>query len=295
MSDEFPRHRTCGQMVVHELLAETVPDYRANRLAVEDQTRQIIGSGEAMLMAARLVTIRVLVHVVHHTDEQNISDDQVRGQIDALNRDYRAQNDDKASVPPVWLSLLADTNVAFELASDGITRTETSVDGFGVDNAVKFSDRGGADARETDRVLNLWVCDLGPQLLGYAQFPGGPAETDGVVIHYRAFGTGGTATAPFHLGRTAVHEVGHFLGLRHIWGDRNDCTGNDFVADTPPAKEANVGKPVFPHITCNNGPSGDMFMNYMDYVDDDTMVMFSVGQIARMNATLAGPRESLIA
>lgn len=113
------------------------------------------------------------------------------------------------------------------------------------------------------------------------------------MILHSAFGTQGTARAPFDKGRTATHEVGHFLGLRHIWGDRNDCSGNDFVVDTPPAQRANTGKPTFPHITCNNGPSGDMFMNYMDYVDDDSMVMFTTGQVARMNATLAGPRKKL--
>jgi hypothetical protein len=149
------------------------------------------------------------------------------------------------------------------------------------------------DPWPTDRYLNLWVCNLGSNLLGYAQFPGGPAATDGVVILYAAFGTQGTATAPFNKGRTATHEVGHYLNLRHIWGDRNDCTGNDFVTDTPPAGAANFGKPKFPHITCNNGPDGDMFMNYMDYVDDAAMVMFTTGQVARMNATLAGPRKKL--
>ncbi len=114
-----------------------------------------------------------------------------------------------------------------------------------------------------------------------------------MVILYAAFGTQGTATAPFNKGRTATHEVGHYLNLRHIWGDRNDCTGNDLVTDTPPAQAANFGKPKFPHITCNNGPDGDMFMNYMDYVDDAAMVMFTTGQVARMNATLAGPRKKL--
>jgi len=114
-----------------------------------------------------------------------------------------------------------------------------------------------------------------------------------VVILYTAFGTQGTAKAPFNKGRTATHEVGHFLNLRHIWGDRNDCSGNDFVADTPAAQAANFGKPSFPHVTCNNGPNGDMFMNYMDYVDDASMFMFTTAQIARMNAALAGPRTKL--
>jgi pregnancy-associated plasma protein-A len=296
-----PRRRTCAQMVVHEWLAETQPEYRQRRLQAEEQTRESINSGEATRVTAKLVTLPVVVHVVQQTAEQNISDAQVKSQIDALNRDYRAKNADSRKVPPVWKSLVLDSKIQFALATkdpagkptSGITRTATTVGAFGPDDTVKAKQTGGAAPWPTDRYLNIWVCNLGSNLLGYAQFPGGPAKTDGVVILYSAFGTRRGAVAPFDKGRTATHEVGHFLGLRHIWGDRNDCSGNDFVADTPPAMQANTGKPTFPHITCNNGPSGDMFMNYMDYVDDDAMFMFSTGQVARMNATLAGPRKKL--
>jgi len=288
-------------MVVHELLVETQPEYRARRLEAEDQTRQSIGSGQAMRVVAQLITIPVVVHIVYRTDEENISDAQVKSQIGVLNRDFRAKNPDKRQVPAVWKGLMTDANIEFALAGEdpdgeqtsGITRTATTVDAFGPDNSVKSKNTGGVDPWPTDGYLNMWICRLSGGLLGYAQFPGGPAATDGVVIVYTAFGTQGTAKAPFNRGRTATHEIGHFLGLRHIWGDRNDCTGNDFVADTPPAQGANMDKPTFPHITCNNGPNGDMFMNYMDYVDDDTMCMFTSGQVARMNATLAGPRKSL--
>jgi hypothetical protein len=279
--------RTCGQMIVHELLCETVPGYRENRLAAERATRELITSGVAMETARELSTLPVVVHVVYRTDEENISDAQVASQIDALNRDFRAANEDRSQVPPAWTSLVGDANIEFAL--EDTTRTETTVEAFGPDDTVKSPDTGGI--APVDGKLNLWCCTLGQSLLGYAQFPGGPPETDGVVVLNRAFGTTGTAEEPFHLGRTAVHEVGHWLALRHIWGDRNDCTGDDFVADTPPAREANTGKPTFPHVTCDNGPNGDMFVNYMDYVDDDAMFMFTVGQIARMNATLAGPRS----
>jgi hypothetical protein len=299
--EKAPQRRSCAQMVVHELLAETQPEYRERRLAAEDETRRSIDSGEAMRVTAKMITLPVVVHVVHRRDSENISDAQVKSQIAALNRDYRAKNVDKKKVPKAWRSLVIDSNIQFELAkkdpqgrkTSGITRTATSVASFGPDDRVKSRKTGGADPWPHDRYLNIWVCALGQGLLGYAQFPGGPAKTDGVVILNTAFGTKGTARAPFNKGRTATHEVGHFLGLRHIWGDRNDCSGNDFVADTPPAREANMGKPKFPRITCNNGPNGDMFMNYMDYVDDDTMVMFTAGQVARMNATLAGPRKKL--
>jgi hypothetical protein len=296
-----PKRRTCAQMVVHELLVETQPEYRGRRREVEQQTRSSIESGEAMRVAAKLVTIPVVVHVVHRTAEENISDAQVQSQIKALNRDYRAKNVDKSKVPADWKGLATDAKIEFALAAkdpsgkktSGITRTATNAASFRPDDGVKSRKTGGVDPWPTDRYLNLWVCNLGEGLLGYAQFPGGPTARDGVVILYTAFGTQGTAKAPYNKGRTATHEVGHFFNLRHIWGDRNDCTGNDFVADTPPAQQANFGKPTFPHITCNNGPHGDMFMNYMDYVDDDAMVMFSTGQVARMNATLAGPRRTL--
>jgi pregnancy-associated plasma protein-A len=273
-----PKRRTCAQQIVHELLVETDPGYRARRLKVEDDVRSLINSGAAMRVVAKLITIPVV-----------------------LNLDYRAKNADIKKVPDPWKSLVVDANIEFALAtkdpsgakSTGITRTKTTVTEWGPDDAVKSAKKGGADAWPRDSYLNLWVCSLGQGLLGYAQFPGGAAKTDGVVILNTAFGTTGSVVAPFDKGRTATHEIGHFLNLRHIWGDRNDCSGNDFVADTPPAQAANTGKPKFPHITCNNGPNGDMFMNYMDYSDDDAMFMFTVGQVARMNATLAGPRKKL--
>ena len=296
-----PKRRTCAHMVVHELLVETKPEYRSRRLKVEQDVRSSIESGQAMRVAAKLITIPVVVHIVHRTDDEDISDAQVESQIKSLNNDFRAKNADRKKVPEVWKGLVNDSKIQFALAtkdpggkrSSGITRTATTTQSFSPDDTVKSKKTGGVDPWPADRYLNIWVCSLGGGLLGYAQFPGGPAATDGVVVLNTAFGATGTATAPFNKGRTTTHEVGHFLNLRHIWGDRNDCSGNDFVADTPPALQANTGKPKFPQATCNNGPNGDMFMNYMDYVDDDSMFMFTVGQVARMNATLAGPRKKL--
>jgi hypothetical protein len=124
----------------------------------------------------------------------------------------------------------------------------------------------------------------------------GPVETDGVVLKHSVFGTLGTAgNGRYNLGRTATHEIAHWLNLEHIWGATEDCTGDDYVEDTPKQGAANFGKPDFPHISCDNGPNGDMFMNYMDYVDDEAMCMFTKGQVERMRATLApgGPREKI--
>ena len=138
---------------------------------------------------------------------------------------------------------------------------------------------------------------IGGGILGYAQFPGGAAATDGVVISPVYIGRTGTVTAPYNLGRTASHEVGHWLNLNHIWGDDSGaCTGTDNVSDTPNQGAENYGKPVFPKVSCSNGPNGDMFMNYMDYVDDNAMFMFSTGQSTRMNALFAtgGARVGLL-
>jgi hypothetical protein len=159
---------------------------------------------------------------------------------------------------------------------------------------VKSAATGGADAWPSDRYLNIWVCPLAGGLLGYAQFPGGPAATDGVVIRHSAFGTTGTATAPFDLGRTTTHEIGHWVNLRHIWGDDGTgCWGDDFVADTPNQGGPNTGTPPFPTVSCGNAPNGDMFMNYMDYTDDVAMFMFSAGQVTRIHAALDGPRAAI--
>ena len=103
---------------------------------------------------------------------------------------------------------------------------------------------------------------------------------------------GDAAAAPFDGGRTLTHEIGHWLNLRHIWGDTLDCSGGDRVPDTPNCEGPSTGRPTFPVITCSNGPHGGMFMNYMDYVDDAAMFMFTAGQVTRMNACLAGPRTS---
>jgi hypothetical protein len=164
---------------------------------------------------------------------------------------------------------------------------------------VKFKAKGGEDAWPTDLYLNLWVCQLGGGLLAYAQFPGGPAETDGVVVTYTGFGTTGTASPPFNKGRATTHELGHWLNLLHIWGDDNwptekQCSGSDGVDDTPNQAGPNLGCPKYPHITCDNGPYGDMFMNFMDDVDDSCMVMFTKGQADRVNACLEGPRSSFL-
>lgn len=296
------KRRTCGAMAAHHRLLELDPNFRMRQAQLENATAMRMSLGvKALRAAAAPITIPVVVHVVYKTAAENISVAQIKSQINVLNKDYRAKNPDKSKVPPVWKGLVSDVSTQFALASKdpkgkpttGITRTKTTRTSFDTDDSVKFSATGGVNAWPTDKYLNIWVCTLANGILGYAQFPGGPKKTDGVVILNTAFGTSGTASPPFNLGRTATHEVGHWLNLRHIWADTEDCSGTDFVADTPNAAGPNYGKPKFPHVTCNNGPSGDMFVNYMDYVDDDSMFMFTTQQVVRMQAALNGPRKKI--
>lgn len=297
------QRRTCGSMIHHEILMETSPTYRQTRLSIEQASREFERDTARARADFSIVTIPVVVHVVFNSSMENISDDQIKSQIRILNEDYRATNSDLNSVPDPFKPLIADSKIEFKLAtkdpegdcSSGITRTYTRELSFNANNdSVKFNSTGGKDAWSRDKYLNMWVCNLSGGILGYAQFPGGPANTDGVVMTYTAFGDIGTASAPFNKGRTASHEVGHWLNLRHIWGDDfGACSGSDQVDDTPNQADANYGTPTFPRITCENQPYGDMFMNYMDYVDDIAMFMFTADQVARMRATLDGSRASI--
>nr|WP_276611057.1 M43 family zinc metalloprotease [Kineococcus siccus] len=98
------------------------------------------------------------------------------------------------------------------------------------------------------------------------------------------------------MGRTATHEVGHYLDLFHLWGElQASCEDTDEVDDTPNQRGPHRGRPEFPQVSCDNGPAGDLFMDYMDYVDDAAMVMFTAGQVTRMRAALAGVRAPLAA
>jgi hypothetical protein len=282
--------RNCGAMAAHMMLLERFPAFRANQMRLEGATAQR-RTQKWDEKTAKIVTIKTVVHVVFNTAQENISAAQIKSQIAVLNKDFRAKNADAAQAPAPFKGLVADAKVAFKLIKT--TRTKTTVAGFTHDDAVKKASTGGIAPFKPKTHLNIWVCALGGGLLGYAQFPGGPQATDGVVINFQAFGTSGTAQAPFNKGRTATHEVGHYLNLRHIWGDTPDCSGSDMVADTPNCAGPNFGEPAFPVITCGNGPSGDMFMNYMDYTDDVAMFMLTTQQVIRMRATLDTARQGL--
>lgn len=282
--------RSCGANEVLLRQLQENPEMQQIRDAIEQRTTQFIQSGGAKDRV--VVTIPVVVHVVWNTSAENISDAAIQSQIDVLNADFRRTNADAGNTPSYFQGVAADCEINFCMAqrdpngnaTNGIVRRQTSVTSFSTNDNVKYYNNGGSNAWPRDQYLNIWVCDLGSGLLGYAQFPGGPAATDGVVCDYAYFGTIGSQQ-PFHLGRTATHEVGHWLNCYHIWGDDGtSCNGTDNVSDTPNQADETYQCPSGIRLSCNNGPNGDMYMNYMDYTDDACMNVFTTGQKNRMQA-----------
>jgi Pregnancy-associated plasma protein-A/Secretion system C-terminal sorting domain/Fibronectin type III domain len=296
------QHRHCAAEEVYQQQLLNDPQFRENVEAIERHAIEHALEMQNGAVGERIVvTIPVVFNVVWNTTAENISDARLLEQLQVLNDDFRKLNADQNLVPAVFQPLHVDCEINFCLATrdpsgnatTGIRRQFTNTTAFSTNDAVKFTAQGGLDGWDRNSYLNFWVCDLSGGLLGYAQFPGGAAATDGVVCDYAYTGVTG-ASAPFNKGRTATHEVGHWLNLRHIWGDAN-C-GNDLVSDTPTQQTSNGGCPTFPKVTCSNGPNGDMFMNYMDYTNDACMYMFTAGQKARMQALFAagGSRAALL-
>jgi hypothetical protein len=306
------QNQSCGTMENWNKMKDKDPNALLRMEQLEIKTQQWIKENAGPYKTSSLITIPVVVHVIYNANDENISDAQIQSQIDVLNDDFRLLNTDSLSdTHPFWPEA-ADCLIEFCLAlqdpngnsTNGITRTMTNLTSFDNNGDEKFTSSGGKDNWDPTKYLNIWVCNLDGTggTLGYATFPSDLTsipEEDGVVIDYRAFGTLGTAgTGGFNvndLGRTASHEVGHWLNLRHIWGDA--VCGDDFVSDTEPAEEPNYGCPSFPYNdfnSCGSGANGEMYMNYMDYVDDACMVMFTFGQSDRMDATLSTERSALL-
>lgn len=252
-----------------------------------------------------VITIPVVVHILYNDNNDNISTEQVLSQITALNKDFAALNDDINKVPAAFKLFIADTRIRFELArvdpegraTNGIVRKKTYQSAWKQDDRMKFADNGGSDAWDSRYYLNIWVCRLGSGMLGYASFPGAAAEKDGVVIRSDIFGTINIEHTVYNKGRTATHEIGHWLNLKHLWGDK--YCGDDEVEDTPPQIDYNSGCSSFPVIkpgSCNNSPHGDMFMNFMDFSDDACALMFTHGQTKRMRQLFSpsGHRRSIL-
>ncbi len=292
--------RNCGTMQHLNELIQNDPQTQL-RMQQEESAIQNWINNQPESSILNVITIPVVVHIVYKTSAQNLSDADVYSQITVLNEDFRKTNPDAFSIPSAFSGVAADSQIEFCLAvrdpngntTTGITRTYTNSSSFSTNDDVKHNSTGGKDAWNTSDYMNIWVCNISGGILGYAQFPNtGNSNEDGIVVDYAYFGDI-SATYPYEKGRTATHEVGHYLNLHHIWGDAT-C-GNDYCNDTPTQETSNYGCPSFPSTSnCSgNGSNGDMFMNYMDYTYDACMYMFSNDQKTRMRATLNGSRSSL--
>ncbi len=284
-------HRKCAaNEVLEQQLAED-PGLRARMQKIEEYTEKVAKNPRAYRLVNGVIEIPVVVNVLYKTAAQNISDAQIQSQIDVLNEDFNNTNADRIRVQAEFAGVQANVGLRFVLSD--IVRKSTNKKSWTTNDAMKKSSQGGIDPFSPETTLNMWACNLGNGLLGYAQFPGGNPATDGVVILYSAFGRTGALIQTYDKGRTATHEVGHYLNLRHIWGDAT-C-GNDMVDDTPAHNAANYGCPSYPHKSTCAGNPNEMTMNYMDYTDDACMYMFTNGQKTRMNAIFAagGPRAAM--
>ncbi|MEY3432352.1 MAG: hypothetical protein RL131_288 [Bacteroidota bacterium] len=262
-----------------------------------------ISSQSNSISENKTIVIPVVIHVVYNTAAENISDIQIQSQLDALNADFSKTNKDFEKVPAVFANRAANVNIRFELAktdpmgksTSGIVRKKTSRLMWTDDDKIKSIANGGSTTWDAKSYLNIWVCNTVPGLAGYSTFPGSDLSIDGIVVRFDAFGTTGNVKAPTHKGRTLTHEVGHWLGLQHLWGAQS-C-GDDGISDTPKQKGGNSGDPVFPKLTsCNGNPDGEMFMNFMDFTNDASMGMFTKGQqsVMRSQFETTGKRASLL-
>jgi hypothetical protein len=299
-SDPLPLHQVaekCGTKAHIEYLKSLNPSLEEQMIQGENLLQLALANHPETSLINTIYTIPVVVHVVYFTSGQNISDAQVQSQIDVLNEDYGRRNSDKGNTPAVFGTIASPTNFQFCLAkhdmnnnpTNGIERRQTTVQTFDLNDDVKFFSRGGLDAWDVNTYLNIWVCDLGGFILGYSEPPATiHTNTFGSVIHYTAFGRTGVVTTPYHLGRTCTHELGHCLNLKHTFGDDAHCgPPGDNVFDTPDQDEASFGCFSFPHTDqCSPSFPGIMFMNYMDYSDDDCANMFTHYQAVRMNTAI---------
>ncbi|MCB0580825.1 MAG: zinc-dependent metalloprotease [Phaeodactylibacter sp.] len=252
-----------------------------------------------------VITIPIAVHIVWSNPQENISDAQVQSQVDVLNEDFRARNPEIPTVPGPFAGDVADMEIEFCLVA--VTRTQTAFANIanlyaGGRRRVCHTDLGGRDALDPERCLNAWVSARNDGACGDGTFPDDPqipADEQGIFVRPDCFGTAGTATAPFNLGRTATHEIGHYLNLKHLWGEGLEdplCQSDDMVEDTEEQaysySDFTGGNcPVHPSFSCG---TADMFMNFMNLPADRCMSMFTRGQKERARAALAAFRPGLL-
>lgn len=274
-------------------------NYLLEKEKLERESKQFIEKFRQKRIQNTIYKIPVVVHIIYQTEEpqNNISDEQILEQIDVLNEDFRKTNSNFNKTPTEFQPLAADVGIEFQLATTdpngndtiGITRTITTINEIGETNKYYKTASGGIDAWNNKEYLNIWVCELATGSLGFAYPPSSSNfDDDGIVVSPDFFGR---ILNSKNLGRTATHEIGHYFNLLHVWGNSGGCSNDDNVEDTPIQEKENYGVPVHPSISCT---SPDLFNNYMDYVDDSVMTLFTNGQKERMLAALLGPRKSLL-
>lgn len=295
--------RACPSDLIREKALKDDPALRArfetNELQSEKFSRDVM---MGKVLADGTVEIPVVFNVIYNTAAQNISDARIAEQIAVLNADYGATNSDVSNIPTAFQSSKAgDVKIRFKLVATN--RKQNTKTGWKSNlNEMKKSTTGGINATDASKNMNIWVVNSildengQPGTLGYAYYPESAGLWyDGLVIGYQYIGKTG-ASAPFNLGRTVTHEVGHYLNLPHLWGSSNTGCQTDYSNDTPVSPGPNYGTPSYPlSRVCGGVSRSQMFMNYMDYVDDKAMFMFSANQKTRMQAVVSasGPRAGL--
>ncbi|GAB3203052.1 hypothetical protein GCM10027293_31430 [Pontibacter aydingkolensis] len=298
--------RNCGTEAYIQTLKQQNPAFEQLQQQAEQAVQQALQQQQqnGQYLRQATITIPVVFHVLYNNTTQNVSDEQLISQLNILNADFRRLNADAANTPSYFQPFAADTEIEFCLATinpsgeptTGITRTSTTLESFNyITDDVKYSSKGGKDAWDRNLYLNIWICKIDDNIIGYATPPGAPASADGVVLDYTTVGAPpfNRFNSQFNLGRTATHEVGHWLGLRHIWGSGSTCNDSDNIPDTPNQYGENSGCPAGIRISCDDAPYGDMYQNYMDYTDDACMNLFTRGQAAYMQAVLGTSRVSI--
>lgn len=293
-----PETRTCGTMDHFHRQAEEHPSLLHHKDAMNQEIADWLEANPNFNETRATYTMPIVFHVVYNTAVQNVSDELIMSQLEQINDDFQAMNDDINTVPAEFP--VGNVDIEFCLATvdpdgnatSGITRTQTSTNSFSTNDNVKFTNSGGIDAWDTNKYFNVWICSMGGGILGYGQFPFSFAtdpDTDGLVLGYYTVGSQDNpnpAGGQFGGGRTATHELGHCLGLFHIWGDDGGACNNagDNIADTPDQGDASSGCPNYPTSSCG---SNDMTMNYMDYSNDACLTAFTPGQADMIAAQIA--------
>lgn len=320
-----PNTVVCGQDMVLDINEKKYPGYQSVLNQSFDEAQRY---SQSATLRNEIFRIPVVIHIVWRNEEENLADSIIQSQIQVLNDAFRLQNSNRDEIRDVFKDVQGDAEIEFYLKD--VKRVKTNVNFaislFGLPDEVKQQDEGGSDAVDTEKHLNIWVCKIQPipfiggQVLGYAYPPLGLAnwpagaeapskDLEGVVIDFRVFGSNNpnklTVQGFTHeaLGRTTVHEVGHYLGLRHIWGDGgglfggDSCGEDDGIEDTP-NQGAQSGTECDPTLnTCVDSEGidlPDMFENYMDYSGEACQNTFTKGQIAHMRSVLMNQRKLLV-